>query len=71
MLAAYPGAEHRDEAGATIWYNGLPTIRAKSRLVQEQGLAGVMIWSLDHDVTGERSLLNAVDAVLNPAPAAK
>jgi GH18 family chitinase len=71
VLAAYPGAEHRDEVGSTIWYNGLPTIRAKSRLVQEQGLAGIMIWSLDHDVTGERSLLNAIGAVLNPAPPAK
>ncbi len=69
ILAAYPGAEKADEVGAIIWYNGLPTIRAKSRLVQEQGLAGVMIWALDHDVPGERSLLNAIDAVLNPVPA--
>lgn len=69
ILAAHPGAENGDKAGAAIWYNGLPTIRAKCRLVQEQGLAGVMIWALDHDVSDERSLLNAIDAALNPAPA--
>jgi GH18 family chitinase len=60
ILAAYPGAEKRDEVGETIYYNGIPTIKAKSRYVVEQGLAGVMIWSLDYDVQDERSLLSAI-----------
>ena len=60
ILAEHPGAEMGDQVGSTIWYNGIPTIRAKSRYVVEQGLAGVMIWSLDHDASGDRSLLTAI-----------
>lgn len=64
ILASFPGAEQRDQTGDTIWYNGIPTIRAKARLVREQGLGGVMIWSLDYDVPGPRSLLAAIHAEL-------
>lgn len=68
IIAAYPGAEQSDQAGSTIWYNGIPTIRAKSKYVVEQGLAGIMIWSLDYDVPGERSLLSTIDAALREKP---
>jgi GH18 family chitinase len=30
----------------------------------DEGLAGIMIWSLDSDVRGEHSLLSAIDRVL-------
>jgi GH18 family chitinase/enterochelin esterase-like enzyme len=68
IIASYPGAENADQAGSTIWYNGIPTIREKARYVREQGLAGVMIWSLDYDVKGERSLLSTIDAALRADP---
>lgn len=64
IVATYPGAEHADQAGSTIWYNGLPTIRAKSQYVVDEGLGGIMIWSLDYDVKDERSLLAAIYATL-------
>ncbi len=60
ILASHSGAENSDQAGNTIWYNGIPTIRAKSKYVVDQGLGGIMIWSLDYDVKGERSLLSAI-----------
>ena len=66
LVASYPGAENADQVGKTIWYNGIPTIRAKTQYVVAQGLAGVMIWSLDYDVPGKRSLLAAIDAALHP-----
>lgn len=70
LVAAYPGAEDLDQVGQTIWYNGRPTIRAKSRYVVEEGLGGIMIWSLDYDVRGEKSLLTAIHQALNEkAPA--
>jgi chitinase len=47
--------------GSTIWYNGIPTIQAKTRLALEKNLVGVMIWSLDLDVPGPESLLRAID----------
>jgi chitinase len=75
IVAAHPDAENADQAGNTIWYNGIPTIKAKAAYVVEQGLGGVMIWSLDNDVKGERSLLSAIhetlSALAKAAPATK
>ncbi len=65
IVAQYPGAEQRDESGDKIWYNGLPTIRAKAKLARDDGLAGVMIWSLDNDAPGKRSLLRALHETLS------
>lgn len=64
IVSTYPGAEHADQAGNTIWYNGLPTIRAKSQFVVDEGLGGIMIWSLDNDAKDDRSLLAAIYATL-------
>jgi chitinase len=74
IVASYPGSENTDQAGNTIWYNGIPTIKAKTRYVIDQGLAGVMIWSLDSDVKGKQSLLSAIHETLlasQPAPASE
>jgi GH18 family chitinase len=65
LVATYPGAEKVDQIGNTIWYNGIPTIQAKAQYVVDQGLAGIMIWSLDYDVKGDRSLLTVIDNTLN------
>ncbi len=67
VVASFPGAEKGDEIGNRIWFNGIPTIKAKAQYVVDEGLAGVMIWSLDYDVPGEKSLLSAISATLNPA----
>ncbi|MES2661179.1 MAG: glycosyl hydrolase family 18 protein [Verrucomicrobiota bacterium] len=64
IVATYPGAENLDQVGNTIWYNGIPTIEAKTRYVIDRNLAGVMIWSLDNDAKGPKSLLNAIDRTL-------
>ncbi|MCX6954152.1 MAG: glycosyl hydrolase family 18 protein [Verrucomicrobia bacterium] len=60
ILQAHPGAEKVDEIGETIWYNGQPTMREKVRYAVEQGLGGIMIWSLDNDVKDGRSLLGTI-----------
>jgi chitinase len=60
IVAAYPDAAKKDQIGDTIWYNGVPTIEAKTNYAIDRGLAGVMIWSLDNDVKGEKSLLDAI-----------
>ena len=69
IVASHPGAEHADQVGNTIWYNGQPTIRAKAQYVVDQGLGGIMIWSLDADAPGEGSLLPVIADTLNPKPA--
>ncbi len=68
IVTNYPGAENFDQIGSTIWYNGIPTIAAKTRYVMESGLGGIMIWSLDQDSTGERSLLAAIHRTLTSSP---
>ncbi|TWT82818.1 Alpha-galactosidase [Planctomycetes bacterium CA13] len=60
ILSKYPGAELVDEIGTTIWHNGIPTIRAKTEYAIDQQLGGIMIWSLDNDVPGDKSLLQAI-----------
>jgi chitinase len=68
IVREYPGAETRDVCGTTIYYNGQPTIRRKCQYVLDQGLAGVMIWSLDGDAPGEKSLLGVIHRTLQPGP---
>ena len=69
IVASHPGAENLDQVGNTIWFNGIPTIKEKAGYVVSHGLGGVMIWSLDGDVKGERSLLSAIHDVLKTQPA--
>ena len=64
IVAKYPDAEKLDQVGSTIWYNGIPTIKSKTRYVVDQQLAGVMIWSLDSDAKGPASLLSAIHETL-------
>lgn len=71
ILAKYPDAEKVDRIGDTIWYNGIPTIKEKSQFVLDAGLAGMMIWSLDDDVPGEKSLLLSIDSVFSKTMAVK
>lgn len=67
IVATFPGSENADQAGDTIYYNGLPTIRAKAKYVVDSDLAGVMIWSLDNDAPGDASLLKALHESLSHA----
>jgi chitinase len=44
---------------AEVNYNGIPTIQYKTRMAMERG-AGIMFWTLEHDLPGEYSLLEAI-----------
>ena len=59
-LSKYPDAETSDKVGNTIWHNAIPTIKQKTRYAMDQELGGIMIWSLDNDVAGSRSLFKAI-----------
>ena len=66
LIAQDPQAAMLDEIeyrGATVNYNGIPTIQAKTRLAFERG-SGVMIWTLEYDAEGEYSLLGAIHAAM-------
>lgn len=68
ILKLYPDADQHDQVGETIWHNSIPTIQAKASYVLEEDLGGIMIWSLDQDVVGDKSLLNAIHDTLNAKP---
>jgi len=65
ILAAFPGSENADEwpmpGGATIYYNGMSTIKKKTALAKEKA-SGIMIWQLQGDAPGEKSLLKLIHA---------
>ncbi|MDR7212243.1 glycosyl hydrolase family 18 protein [Flavobacterium piscis] len=63
IVAQYPGAENQDQVGNTIYYNGIPTIKAKTTFAI-QNAGGVMIWELSQDAVGTKSLLTAVNQVI-------
>jgi GH18 family chitinase len=63
ILERFPDAwtvDRIDDDGATITFNGVPTIQAKTQLAR--GYGGVMIWELGGDVdsSDRRSLLVAI-----------
>ena len=65
------GSPNADTYNNKIGYNGIPTMKKKT--VYAMGAcSGIMIWSIDTDVLGANSLLNAIDDVVkansNPVP---
>lgn len=56
-LAAY--ADSTQYLGNTVYYNGIPTMQAKTRLALQRA-SGIMIWELSHDTADETSLLTAI-----------
>jgi GH18 family chitinase len=66
LVGANPAAAQVDAfefAGAMQYYNGIPTMEAKTRLALERA-SGIMFWTLSHDTTDEFSLLAAIDRVV-------
>ncbi|WP_445457621.1 glycosyl hydrolase family 18 protein [Flavobacterium sp. HNIBRBA15423] len=64
IVNTYPGAENTDQVANTIYYNGIPTIKQKTTFAI-QNAGGVMIWQLAQDATGSKSLLSAINEVIN------
>ncbi len=62
---------HMDEENAYLdqveekYYNGIPTIKAKTQLAIEEELLGIMIWELGQDHYSDFSLLQAIDEEIN------
>lgn len=63
ILLRFPYAYNQDTVGNIIYYNGIPTIKQKTCMAFEKA-GGVMIWALQYDVKGDKSLLNAIDDVV-------
>lgn len=69
IVTKYPGAENADQQGSgsnAVYYNGIPTIRAKAQYVMSSKMAGIMIWEQTGDCSGSKSLLDVINDVLGP-----
>ncbi len=58
MVALDPANAQLDQVGQ-IYYNGIPTIRAKTELALDR-VSGIMIWELGQDAFNEYSLLTTI-----------
>ncbi|UOQ69862.1 glycosyl hydrolase family 18 protein [Hymenobacter volaticus] len=53
------GADPKMDLFSGVGYNGLPTIKSKTKLALDQA-SGIMIWELSQDAVGATSLLSAI-----------
>ena len=58
IVAMDPKAPTKDVVNG-IYYNGIPTIKAKTKLAKKDA-GGIMIWEITQDTTDATSLLNAI-----------
>jgi chitinase len=64
IVETFKGSELKDEwtmpDGKILYYNGIPTIKKKVALAKEKA-SGIMIWQIQGDAKGSKSLLRAID----------
>lgn len=68
LVNADPAASQVDQFdyyGATQIYNGMPTIKTKTKLAMQQA-DGIMFWNLDEDAQGDLSLVNTIYQIAHP-----
>lgn len=58
------GASPSEDSFEQIFYNGTETIKAKTKLALTRNCAGVMMWEISQDVTGEHSLVGAINTAI-------
>ena len=66
MVSRDTAFAYDDEVG-DIYYNGIPTVKAKTELALEKA-GGIMFWELGQDAFNDYSLLSAAHAMTLPRP---
>lgn len=67
IVEADPAAAWQDSlemVGAVQRYNGVPTIREKTKIALERA-SGIMIWTIEYDAPAEASLLTAINETIH------
>ncbi len=67
IVSQYHSAPGVDEVNG-LYFNGLQTIRQKTRWARDHHLGGVMVWELGQDAPGNASLLKAIHQVATTGP---
>ena len=71
IMTQYPTTWNSDVIGNIIYYNGVKTIGDKTDYAKDNGYLGVMIWELSNDVSGQYSLLKAINDAIGTTPIAQ
>ena len=65
IIELYPDA-YNDDQVLNIYYDGVNTVKAKTRYVIDNQYSGIMIWEIGQDSRdATSSLLNAIDEEIN------
>jgi hypothetical protein len=64
IVSKFPKSEKKDELkmadGATLYYNGIPTIKKKVQLAKKNA-GGIMFWHIGGDAPGDKSLVTVIN----------
>jgi len=66
IVKKHKPSANADEAGG-VYFNGIETIRAKTRYALQNKLGGIMIWELGQDTFDATSLLRTIDRTVSGA----
>lgn len=61
IVAANPQAPYGDYDATYGYYNGIETIKRKTKFVQDNFAGGIMIWEISQDTRDDTSLLKAIN----------
>lgn len=64
IINRFPEAYTIDKVSDTVYYNGTETIQKKTKLALSR-IAGIMIWELSLDMTGDKSLLKVINETID------
>jgi hypothetical protein len=59
------GASSTSDTYNGDYYNGIPTIKAKTNLAFDRSIGGIMFWELSQDAVGSNSLVTAIKEVVD------
>lgn len=68
IIGSNPGISNDADSIGRTWFNGVTTIKKKATYVAQSSYGGVMIWEMSEDVSGPKSLLDAINQGLQAEP---
>jgi GH18 family chitinase len=68
IIGANPGLSPDADSVGRTWFNGVTTIKKKATYVAQNSYGGIMVWEMNMDASGSKSLMNAALEGLQAEP---
>jgi GH18 family chitinase len=68
IIGSNPGLSNDADSVGRTWFNGVTTIKKKATYVAQNSYGGVMIWEMNMDASGAKSLMDATLQGLQAEP---